>query len=280
MTKKKKKAKGILPHSRWLQNNGYQGLDHCMRKFPKLFEHIEQDKKRNTVEENVKLAEQLENKYGELPHFCWLKKHGYNNIAICMNKYPKEFRHIKKSPKKTKSIKENVKLAEELAKKNNGILPNSKWLTNNGHSDINRCLYHHKQYFSHIKQKSKKGKTPQEWVKIAENLVENNNGELHSSIWLIKNGYAGLVSCKQSHPELFSHFNQKNRLRTIEEWIEIAKNLAIENKGVLYSQQWLRKNGYNQLRFLICKSPEKFYGIKQEFYTKGQKRTIRIIGEK
>jgi hypothetical protein len=34
--------KGVLQNCGWLRQNGYNGLDHCMRKFPKLFKHIPQ----------------------------------------------------------------------------------------------------------------------------------------------------------------------------------------------------------------------------------------------
>jgi hypothetical protein len=34
--------KGVLQNTKWLQENGYSGLDQCMRKFPKLFKHIPQ----------------------------------------------------------------------------------------------------------------------------------------------------------------------------------------------------------------------------------------------
>ena len=38
------KTKGVLPSNEWLLKNGYQGLIRCMKKHPKKFAHIEQEK--------------------------------------------------------------------------------------------------------------------------------------------------------------------------------------------------------------------------------------------
>ena len=62
------KKKAILPPYSWLRKNGYDGLSSTMKKYPDLFRDFEQDKLFKTVDEWVKVAEELayENRDGEL----------------------------------------------------------------------------------------------------------------------------------------------------------------------------------------------------------------------
>jgi len=64
---------GVLPHPRWLQTNGYHGLFHALRKYPKAFIGIKKDKKRRRLSENIALAKSLAKKHGGLlPNPKWL----------------------------------------------------------------------------------------------------------------------------------------------------------------------------------------------------------------
>jgi hypothetical protein len=66
-----------------------------MRKFPKMFAHIKQDRKQKSPAEWVKVAETLAKKNrGILQNSRWLQLNGYNGLTQCMRKFPKLFKHI------------------------------------------------------------------------------------------------------------------------------------------------------------------------------------------
>jgi len=187
------------------------------------------------------------------------------SIAIsgkCGSKTWKEFREHYEQRRKT--LEEQVKIAEQLAKENNGILPYKAWLGKNGYSSLIHAMYECPKSFNHIKQE-KMIKSLEEQVKIAERLSKKNNGILPCGAWLIKNRYSGLNYALRKYPESFSHIKQEKMRKTLEEQVKEAGQLAKENNGILPCGAWLRKNGYNGLNIVIRRHPEAFKGMKQEY---------------
>jgi len=182
----------------------------------------------------------------------------------------KEFREVYSSQK---TPEEWVKIAENLARENGGILPNSGYLSKN-HSSLESCMSRYPKLFQHIPQK-KFFNTPEEWVKIAENLARENGGILSNTSTMRKK-YAGLVSYMYSHPVLFKHIPQEKSFNTPEEWVKIAENLARENGGILPKIPTMNKE-FSSLSRYIYKRPELFKGMKK-FYGKSNK--IITIGER
>ena len=129
----------MLPCTKWIRNN-HMWLEHHMKNHPELFAHIPKERKIHTINEGVELAEKLAaDNNGILPRYVvirekasWLPNH--------MIRSPKLFAHIPKE--KNHTTKDAVKLAEKLAKANNGILPGHTFLKTN-HSWI---LGHLKTY--------------------------------------------------------------------------------------------------------------------------------------
>ena len=219
-----------------------------------------------TIEKHIKIAEDIAKKnHGLLPCYSWLIKNGYCRIYPSIKNYPEKFSHIKQEHKH-KTVEEKVKIAEDLAKKNNGILPSYSWLQKNGYNRIIATIYQYPEKFSHIEQEHKQIRKPiKEHVKLAEKLAKEHDGILYSGSWLNKNGYAGLVSAIRRHPEKFKHIKQeiKNKI-DIEDVFKLATKLAKENNGILPYPNWLSLNGYKTLCYALNKYPEKFKSIKQE----------------
>jgi hypothetical protein len=163
---------------------------------------------RRTPAEWVAVAEKLAREHkGVLPNRWWLQQNGYVGLVQCMRKHPRLFRHIKQDVKRRTS-EQTVVLAERLARRHRGVMPNSWWLQQNGYVGLDQCMRKHPRLFRHIKQDSKRGRTPEEWVPVAEELARQHRGVLPNRWWLQQNRYSGLDFCMQKHPRLFRHIKQ------------------------------------------------------------------------
>jgi len=69
--------------------------------------------------------------------------------------------------------------------------------------------------FIHLKQETKKYRSAQEWVPIAEKLAAMNDGFLPNTSWLQNNKYHGLMRAIRKHPELFQHIKRKKKRLTV-----------------------------------------------------------------
>ena len=274
-----KNNKNILPNRVWLRENGYGILVSAISRCPEKFDHIKQEKLLKTVDEHVKIAEELaKNNKGILHPQSWLQNNGYGGLSSMMSKYPDKFSHIKQE-KLTRTIKENVRLAEDLAKKNNGILPGGGWLVKHKYSGIFKYLKKYPEKFSHIKQNYKGGNTIEKNIKIAEDLAKNNNGLLPNCTWLSKNRYLCVYKSLLKYPEKFAHIKQEKLFKTVDEQIRIAEKLAKRNKEILPNTYWLIKNGYKALAQSMYKHPEKFAHVKQKKIKKTVKEHIKKYKE-
>jgi len=277
--KKKKQVEGTLPCRTWLAKTGREGLDACMKKYPEKFAHIKQNFRGGmTSEEWVAVAEKLaKNNNGVLPSYCRIEESSSSALNGCIQRYPEKFTHLKQD-KVLKTIEENVKQAEYLAKNNNGVLYNYTWLRKNGHNSINRCVQKYPENFKHIKQE-KILKNVEHWVKKAEQLSKKHNNILPYPYWLRRNGHEAMMDMICNYPKKFSHIKQESRKGSSpDEWVIVAKRLAEENGGILPSLAWLKNNGYYGLKQSLPKHTELFRGIKQHYFV-GRTKGVRIIGE-
>ena len=167
-----------------------------------------------------------------------------------------------KLPASHRTIDEWIGVAENLAREHGGSLPSRKWLDGNGYCGLRRMIRMHPERFTHIKQE-KLRKTVEEYVVDAENLARDHGGVLPMQKWLIGNGYSDLASVICRCPERLAHIKQEKFFKTIEERIAEAENLAKEHGGAMPNRRWLEKNGYNGLRGMIDRHPERFAHIKR-----------------
>lgn len=199
---------GLLPRIGWLELNGYAGLKRQLYKYPDAFSHIDREEsKLQSKKDNVKIAEILaEQNGGILPSHTELYKRGLHGLNTMLNKFPDLFSHIPQERKK-RTKKDNVELAEQLAKEHNGILPNMAWLVKNGYSGLVQAIQLHKNDFKHIQQK-RIVISAEEHVKHAELIAKKNNGKLPSPK-ILREKYSKLYATLCKAPEIFSHIPQE-----------------------------------------------------------------------
>jgi hypothetical protein len=164
---------------------------------------------------------------------------------------------VDKSPKK---LDEWVKIAEQLAKDHDGILPSYIWLKKNGFHGINDAQCRRPELFEHLDQE-KMVKTPIEWVMIAEEIANDNGGVLPCSKELSQRGMHALAKLLSDKPELFSHIRREMLHMSLAVRIEEAEKLAIKNDGALPACSWLLDNGYRSLYAAMLKTPSAFFHL-------------------
>lgn len=89
------KNDGHLQNSKWLIENGYNGLQIAIQRNRDVFSHVLQVKKYKTLAEQICIAEILVNESGgTLPNHASLRK-SHHSLVRAMSKHPKAFKHIK-----------------------------------------------------------------------------------------------------------------------------------------------------------------------------------------
>lgn len=167
-----------------------------------------------------------------------------------------------KKKKFTNYIDNMLSLIEKLSRKNDGILPNVKWLLNNGYQGLYRAMRKYPEEFSHIKQE-KKHLQIEDYISTAEKLVRENRGILPNVNWLLNNGYWNLYQTMRKYPEKFSHIKQEKVYETkFKKYVMLAGKLSRDNGDILPNPMWLLNNGYQNLYKFIKKYPEEFSHIK------------------
>lgn len=214
------KQYGKLPIDSWLRANGYRRIGRAIANYPDKFEHIKKDTNgRSNLEIHLKTASSLiEANNGKMPTPKWLKENGHESLMQSMSYNPDAFSHIEKSYEEKGSVKmaaetrrKHVKDAEELARKNGGVLPAGIWLRDNGYNNLRFAVDKYPDSFAHIKQEYRGGKSIDEHVKDAEYLVKNNNGRLPKVSWLMKNNYNSLAQMLYKYPNKFIHLKREKR---------------------------------------------------------------------
>ena len=256
---------GTLPYRKWLDTNDYSGLTNALRQYPELFVHIPQENKGGrTCEEWVPIAERLaEENGGTLPYPAQLQKSGFYGLKCALAKHPKLFAHVPQESKRGRVPDEWVPIADRLAEKNGGKLPNHGWLQKNNYRGLSQVLYKLPDLFQHLIQE-KKLYAPDEWVGVAEQLA-SANGTLPSCRWLHENGYGGLPQRLRDFPELFAHIpRESRRLRHAKAIIVLAEQLAAAHGGTLPNAKWLQTNGHSGVDAAMRKFPQLFAHIPQD----------------
>jgi hypothetical protein len=145
---------GILPSTTWLISNGHSDLYNCLKAHPKAFSHLTQEKIKKVLEEHVADAEHLCKTHGgSLPSPGWLRNNGYADLYTMVHKRPDAFAHLKQDRRKKSTLQEQVTSAENLSKKNGGIVPGSTWLFEHNYSALYKAMRKHPEAFAHIPRK-------------------------------------------------------------------------------------------------------------------------------
>lgn len=204
----------LLPSYSQLIKKRLFGLAAAMSNYPDMFSTISQYKPHEhhkSPDEWLPIAEALANKEadGLLPSVQQLYDAGLGALFQAMQKRPALFSHIPQRNYK-RSPEHWVRVAEELASSaKDGLLPNIKVLRNRG-DGLAPCMRHYPEMFKNIPQHSLRGKTPKEWVDVANELVRSQaDGMLPSGKQLSRMSLTGLRDCVRKRPELFTHITQR-----------------------------------------------------------------------
>ncbi|MGA2255137.1 MAG: DEAD/DEAH box helicase [Thermoguttaceae bacterium] len=195
---------GLLPSYVVLAEKGLHGLIRAMHEHPKLFGHLKQDRERTRAKEWLDVANELMEKYGEIPSCAWLDKNGHRGLYHAMRNHPELFPHVTQNNRKTRTTEDWVLFAADLAEKNGGRLPCMATIRRE-HGGLYQAMRKYPELFKHITQEKKGGRTAEEWVPILEDLVEKHGRQVLRKVWLEKNGFSGLWAAMRKRPELFAH---------------------------------------------------------------------------
>lgn len=179
-----------------------------LEKLEEIRKQIKDMRKQESIKIRVKEGEILASYCnGILPPALWLQNHKFCSLNIYMRENPESFKHIKQN-KRQKSIAEQVKIAETIAKNNGGQLPHPLLLRETGYISLNICMKKYPCMFKHLQQK-KVQRNLKEWLIIAKRLMEENNGEIPSYKQTVKMGYGGLFSRMKRYPAEFKHIKKR-----------------------------------------------------------------------
>ncbi len=189
------------------------------------------------------------------------------------------FQELRKAiGREERSVQEWVIVAEDLAEKHGGQVPNSAWLIKNTLGGLYQVMQRHPELFVHLTQENKGGKTPEEWVPIAEALAEEHGGRVPRCMWLTKHNLGRLHQVMRDRPELFAHLTQEKKIKTPEEWVPIAEDLAEKKGGLVPNSGSLQSNGLVGLYEAMRKRPELFAHLTQDRKTKTAEEWV-IVAE-
>jgi hypothetical protein len=159
----------------------------------------------------VSEAETLAAKHkGLLPNVLWLQQHR-PALATSMQRHPEAFTHLKQD-RKSKTIADHVRAAENLARQHQRILPSVGWMQQH-HPSLASCMHAHPEAFKHLIQ-DRSNPRPDELIEVAVSLASQNHGVLPSNAWCDANGHSGIRSTIRNHRKLFlKRFKKIGRAR-------------------------------------------------------------------
>ncbi len=168
---KSSKIKGILPGQQWLFKNGYGTLYQKIINHSFDFSHIPRQSY-VSKEEWLEVAILLANENGgNLPPVGWLAKNGYSGLLWVKRQYPEIFKDFKHNSLH-RELSDWVDMAEKLAKLNNGKIPYTTWLINNGYHQLYNVMMKNQEHFSHLEKEYKYTFTSYEEAKM---IVQRKN---------------------------------------------------------------------------------------------------------
>lgn len=157
------------------------------------------------IEDANRLAK---NNKGRLPSYAWLKSNGRNGMLHAMRKYPETFAHFERDFERCK-LNDMVVIAQDIADKNGGLLPNTSKLRKMGHGNLVTQMYCAAERFAHI-PKEKSIMSLDEHVRSAEKLSKQYQGLLPGHRWLRRNGFTALSGAMTKWPLAFRHIRRQS----------------------------------------------------------------------
>jgi len=200
---------GILKSPTWLQHNGFTKLYDTMKKYPEFFSHIQQEILRADVPYRVQEAEDLaKGNNGLLYRTGTLIDMKKTAILHAMARYPDLFSHIKREEPLTNPVDVRVEEAEQLCKKNGGLLPHKGYIIKN-HSQLYQAMNKHPERFSHLKQEKRfRDLNKKEKLEFVKNLCKTNGGILYKPQDLIDKGLKSVVTDMRVHSNRYKNIKQ------------------------------------------------------------------------
>jgi hypothetical protein len=208
---------GVLLAPARLLEQRYGKLVNAMSRRPRLFAHIHQEHATTgkSPEEWAAIADQLAAQNdGVLPTCKWLCANSYKGVYATLLTHPHLFVHLPRE-RMVKHPEEYVPIAEALAQKNGGRVPNAGWLQRNHHQGTYTAMRVHPELFAHLtwevkvsERRGKKNVRLSDRVREAEKLAAKNGGVLPSKYGLEGMDRGGLASSIQRHPERFAHIER------------------------------------------------------------------------
>lgn len=237
--------------------------------------------KLRTSQRHVAAAERLASENGGiLPVPGHLQRTGHGALIDYIRQYPSLFKHIPQLRRREQALRKHIATAEQLADEHDGILPSPHWLITNGHYTIYLSMKIYSERFAHIPQtKSRKYRTKQENVALAEQLAQQHGGKLPCYRWLRMHGYNGLQMCMYYSPHLFAHIQQIKHYKTFNDYLTLAQELAAQHGGILPAPSWLRKNHYYNLQGYMKTHRNLFKHIKQAKKLKTPQEHVIYAGQ-
>lgn len=249
---------GLLPSG--LQGKKLAWLYAQIKNYPDKFAHISKEKVLRNINDANKAAKELFERFGKIPNHKWLKDNDLTWLSAWLIKLPNNFEkfgykiNISIKGKIHRTFEEKESIVKKLIDDNNGVVPSNKWLNTKGYRWVDSHIRNGSKY--KLCKKDKEFKTVDEWVTEAELLAKNNDGILPA----LKRPHM-LNHHIKKYPEKFAHLTiePKRKIKSVDEWVLKAEQLAENNGGILPSG--LSGKGLNGLYKRIKKHPNKFAHI-------------------
>jgi len=195
-----------------------------------------------SLQERVAQAEQIARENGGLlPRFSVLMEH-WPALAQAIARGKVAFSHIPREPNLHRKLEDHVRAAEEIAQKNNGLLPSYSDLLQMDRR-LAEVVRDRPEAFKHILRARTihQQKLRADRVAEAERLAEAAGGVLECTAEFQRQHNA-LVMYMRRHPDAFAHIPRRRRTtRVLEQHVRDAEALAASRGGSLPAPGALRK---------------------------------------
>jgi hypothetical protein len=159
-------------------------------------------------------------------------------------------------------LPERVLQAEAIAVDHGGTLPRPT-LLKEINPQLAQAVFRHPEAFAHIPRGYIGHRTPEEWVRFAEEIAVKNGGLLPKHKDMVQE-YPSLASCMYRLPQIFEHIPRAKwtlaKKARIGDYVQQAEALASQNGGVLHLSRALKTDN-NALTCAMRSNPEAFAHI-------------------